>query len=262
MSSASSAGKQPVVESTVLTVAQVKAHAGRDIAMTGSGFFYASHGITHYITNRHLVVREDAGYRPRQISLAVHTDANNLRSNKQVLVDLYGADGRPAWREHPVSTHTVDVVAIPLARDHLQGCVVAPLSRRNRVPDDIVLNMGQDLMVLGFPKGQGDQLNNLPIARNASLASAYPVPFNGRPFVLVDARLHDGTSGSPVLTKPMNLARHTDGSMELSTGSAVYLVGIHSASIDVVTPGREARRDDPLGLNCCWLASLLDDITS
>lgn len=230
--------------------------------MKGSGFFYASHGTTYYITNRHLVVREDTGYRPRRISLAVHTDVGNVRSNKEVLVDLYDASGRPAWKEHPTLTNTVDVVAIPLTPDHLRGCVISPLSRKNHVPDDLALTMGQDLMVLGFPKGLGDQVYNLPIARNASLASAYPVPFNGRPFVLVDARLHEGTSGSPVLTKPMNLAQLTDGSVALSAGNPVYLVGIHSASLDVEVDSCKKRYDDPLGLNCCWLASLLDGLTS
>ena len=125
------------------------------------------------------------------------------------------------------------------------------------MPDDMALGMGQDLMLLGFPKGQGNRVNNLALARNASLASAYTVPFNGGPFVLVDARLHDGTSGSPVLTKPVNLARRTDGCVELSPGSAVHLAGMHSASIDATTPGREERHDDPLGLDSSWLPRCL-----
>lgn len=261
MANKSAAGKSRGVEPIVLAVAQVKAYVGTDVATVGSGFFYTAGGTTYYITNRHLVIQEVAGYRPSRISLAVHTDALNVRSNKEVFVDLYDASGHPAWREHSTLTSAVDVVAIPLTPDHLHGCVIVPLSRKNHVPDDVVLNMGQDLMVLGFPKGLGDQLHNLPIARNASLASAYPVPFNGKPLVLVDARLHAGTSGSPVLTKSMNLAQLTDGSMALSAGSAVYLVGIHSATFDVKVGDKE-QSGDPLGLNYCWLASLLDDITS
>ena len=228
--------------------------------MLGSGFFYSNRGITYYITNRHMVAPDDADH-PDCISLALHTDANNLRLNKDVFVDLYDASGCPVWKVHPSLTNTVDVVAIPLTPDHLQGSVIIPMSQKDCVPDDIVLNLGQELMVIGFPKGIGDHLNNLPIARNASLASAYPVPFRGRPFVLVDARLHEGTSGSPVLTKPMNLARRTDGSTILSAGGTVYLVGIHSASLVVEVAGDEKQYDDPLGLNCCWLASLLDDMT-
>ena len=261
MSRAISAGKRPAVEPTVLTVAQVKTYVGPDAAMLGSGFFYHSRDITYYITNRHLVIQDNVDYRPDRVSLAVHIDANNLRRNRQVFVDLYDAGGRPVWKEHPALTNKVDVVAIPLTQDHLHGCLIAPLSREDHVPDDVVINLGQDLTVIGFPKGLGDQLYNLPIARNASLASAYPVPFNGRPLVLVDARLHEGTSGSPVLTKPMNMARRTNGRMRLSAENAVYLVGIHSASLDVEAAG-EKRHDDPLGLNCCWLASLLDDMTS
>ena len=130
------------------------------------------------------------------------------------------------------------------------------------MPDDMALGMGQDLMPLAFPKGQGDRLNSLSLARSASHAGAHTVSFDGRPFVLVGARLRDGTSGSPVLTKPVNLARRTGGSMELSPGSVVHLAGMHSASIDAMTPGREERRDDPLGLDSSWPASLLDDTAS
>ena len=261
MSRTRRAARQLVVESIVLTVAQIKTYVVSSVAMVGSGFFYNNCGITYYITNRHMVVPDDSDH-PDCISLTVHTDANNLRLTKEVFVDLYDAGGRPVWKEHPALTNTVDVVAIPLTRDDLHNCVITPLSQKNHVPDDLVLNLGQDLMVLGFPKGLSDQRNNLPIARNASLASAYPVHFEDNPFVLVDARLHEGTSGSPVLTKPMNLARRMDGTMTLSAGSDVYLVGIHSASFDLEAVDGDEQYDDPLGLNYCWLASLLDDITS
>ena len=62
-----------VVESIVLSVAQVKAYTGADLTMMGSGFFYSNQGITYYITNRHIVIKEDEGYRPDHISLRLHT---------------------------------------------------------------------------------------------------------------------------------------------------------------------------------------------
>ena len=256
------AGRAPVVESIVLSVAQVKTYTGADPAMRGSGFFYSNQGTTYYITNRHLVIKEDKEYYPDRISLTLHTDANNVSSHREVPVDLYDVDGCQAWREHHVQATPVDVVAIPLTQEHLHGCIVRPLSHKDCVPDNVALGLGQDLTVIGFPKGLSDSLHSLPVARNASLASAYPVPFNGWPYVLVDARLHEGTSGSPVLTKPMNLARQTDGSMMLSAGSATYLVGIHSASLDIRATDCDEQYEDPLGLNCCWLATLLGDMTS
>ena len=254
--------RAPVVEPIVLSVAQVKTYTGADLTMMGSGFFYTNQGTTYYITNRHLVIKEGEGYCPDRISLTLHTDASNVCSRREVPVDLYDVDRRQAWREYHVQDTPVDVVAIPLTQEHLHGCIVRPLSHEDCVPDNVALGLGQDLMVIGFPKGLSDSLHSLPVARNASLASAYPVPFNGWPYVLVDARLHDGTSGSPVLTKPMNLARQTDGSMMLSAGNATYLVGIHSASLDMRVAGYDEQYEDPLGLNRCWLATLLDGMTS
>lgn len=255
-------GRRATVEPIVLAVAQIKAYVGADVAMMGSGFFYTSRGNTYYITNRHLVIKEDDRYFSDRMSITVHSDPNDLRRRREVLVYLYDGDGNPVWREHSKLAASVDVVAVPLTPDQLRGCVIRPLSHKNRVPDDVPLDLGQDLVVIGFPKGLSDQVYNLPVARNASLASAYPVPFNDMPCVLVDARLHRGTSGSPVLTKPMNMARRTDGFMTLTGGNATYLVGIHSASLDVGIDGHERRHEDPLGLNCCWLAELLDDMTS
>jgi hypothetical protein len=40
--------------------------------------------------------------------------------------------------------------------------------------------------------------------------SAYPVPFQGNPHFLIDARLHKDTSGSQVITKLKNLMETLD----------------------------------------------------
>ena len=50
-----------------------------------------------------------------------------------------------------------------------------------------------------YPLGQYyDDVFNLQVVRNGTVASAYPMRFRGQPYFLIDARLHEGTSGSPV----------------------------------------------------------------
>ena len=90
------------------------------------------------------------------------------------------------------------------------------------------------------------------------MASVYPVPFRGNPYVLIDARLHSGTSGSPVVTKPTNLIMRTDGSGAITNRFVRYLVGVHSATLDVTD--RDSKRDEPLGLSVAWFASLIQEI--
>ena len=242
-----------------LSVAQLEVYCCRRQVALGSGFFYKKEDRVSYMTNRHMVVGEHKAQRPDSIRLNLHTDPSCIASSKTVSIDLYDADGRPVWMEHPSRGKSVDVVAIPVSRDQLDGCEVAPLSRGRQVPDEIVLDLGQDLMVVGFPYGLSDSVHNLPIARNASLASCYMVPFNAKPCMLVDSNLHPGTSGSPIFTKPVFSARRPDGSFTNSDRGTTYLVGIHSAGI-MQRAGDEAGNGGLLGLNICWFASLLDDM--
>lgn len=246
------------VDSLVTSVARISTFKNKIPLKTGSGFFYTNSGGLHYITNRHMVIKEDENYHPDQISLRLHKNANNLQDNENMFIDLFDEKGNQLWKEHHTHGKNADVVGIPIEQNKIEGhYVIQPFSPQNHVPKDLILEIDQELMVMGFPKGFSDDLFNLPIIRNASLASVYPVPFNGNPFVLIDSRLHNGTSGSPVLTKAMNMQRKTDGSTALVTGSNRYLIGIHSASIDI-----EGTSDkDPLGLNVTWFASLIDDIT-
>ena len=87
--------------------------------------------------------------------------------------------------------------------------------------------MGEDVLVVGFPVGLFDELHNLPIVRSASIASVYPVPFQGQPLGVIDATCRSPQPGAPVITKGASVVRTQDGQ---STGSGEnFLVGIHSA---------------------------------
>lgn len=248
------------IPNLALSVSRVETYLDSHLLGLGSGFFYKTENKTYYITNRHMIIHEPTHYKPDTIKLYLHTDPANISYCKTVYMDLYDADGRPAWREHPKRRKAVDVVAIPASRDCLDGCAIFPLSKDRQVPDEMVLDMGQDLMVVGFPKGLSDGVHNLPIARNASLASSYKVPFNEKPYMLIDSRLHPGTSGSPVFTKPIFTARRPDGTFTTSPGGRTYLVGIHSAELHLQLRN-ETAENAPMGLNFCWFASLLDDMT-
>lgn len=97
--------------------------------------------------------------------------------------------------------------------------------------------------MVGYPLGFHDQTNNLPVYRRASIASAYGVNFGGLPYFLIDANLHPGTSGSPVVNSHHTLFK--DAGCE----EGYKLFGVHSAEHVV--------DDDPLGLNVVWYADNL-----
>ena len=96
-----------------------------------------------------------------------------------------------------------------------------------------------------------DQLHRLPVARQASLASAYGVRFQGQGFFLVDAWTHRGLSGAPVLIRLEKSPENSD--------LPWYVLGIHSARLEAGS--REPEHDEVLGLNAVWYADILKALT-
>jgi hypothetical protein len=89
------------------------------------------------------------------------------------------------------------------------------------------------------------------VVRQASVASSYGVRFQGLGYFLTDARMHRGSSGSPVLAR-VELA--TDGRPRWC------LLGVHSSRMDMAS--RDAAQDESLGLNCAWYADVLMTLTT
>jgi S1-C subfamily serine protease len=61
------------------------------------------------------------------------------------------------------------------------------------------VRVGSSLLVVGFPLGFHNTLHHLPVVRQAVIASAFGMRFQGQGFFLTDARTHRGTSGAPVV---------------------------------------------------------------
>ena len=113
--------------------------------------------------------------------------------------------------------------------------------------------MGDTLTIVGFPLGFQDTVHHLAVARGATVASAYGVRFQGQGYFLTDARMHRGSSGSPVIR------RRTHAS-SASASLPWLLLGVHSSRMDMGS--RDATLDESLGLNCAWYADVLETITA
>lgn len=55
-----------------------------------------------------------------------------------------------------------------------------------------------DVIFVGYPDNRFDVKHNLPIIRKGAIASVPSVDFNGRPQIVIDAQVFQGSSGSPV----------------------------------------------------------------
>ena len=178
----------------------------------------------------------------------LHTDTVNLTRTALVSLPLYQAGAR-RWRQGVDSGGEVDVAALELDPASLPPAAVLHAFTPGHLQVDMEkIGIGAPLLVVGFPLGFYDTAYNLPVARQAIVASAFGVRFQGQGFFLTDARTHRGSSGAPVVMHDPKAGRELPW----------RLVGIHSAQLDM---GNRELGDESLGLNCAWYADMLIALT-
>jgi len=248
------------IDPLAASVTRLAAIQDRKLKSSATGFFYNKNGRIFLVTNRHVLIDEGKDHYPEIIKFIVHINSSNVRENREITLGLYDDSGKMKWKEiNPM----IDVAAFDVTEEISKGCFVIPFSKSNFVPEDIEIGVGADVLVIGYPLGIFDEVFNLPVVRSAILATFYPVPFQGNPFFLVEARLHPGTSGSPIVTKPTNILAVRGGGIRMIGGNAVFLLGILSHAWPFI-PEEEARARGfgPLDLNVAYFSSIVEDITS
>jgi S1-C subfamily serine protease len=220
---------------------------------SATGFFYEDQGRTYLVTNRHVVIKEDANIYPDTIQLIVHTSREDIYACRDVPIPLYDGKTKPVWLEHPKSRSKVDVVALDFTQHRKESDVIVPWRSDKLLKPGIVLKAGEKLSVIGYPLGFYDTVFNLPVVRDAAIASAYPMPFRGRPFFLIDANLHPGTSGGPVVTKSSGIRHTKAGGTEIGPVQ-VSLLGVNA--------GEYIQDGVSLGLHQVWYAKIIEEIIS
>ncbi len=221
-----------------------------------TGFFYRVGDRRFLVTNRHVVIDEKRGVFPDALRIRVHDDASNLTRNEDVRMPLYDANGHRLLLEHPNYGSDAGVVALDLHGILASRHIVNLIESKSFLPDDIVLGIGEDSIVLGYPLGFYDDILDIPVLRSGMVATPYPAGFKGSPTFLIDARLHEGMSGGPVFTKPKIDFQHKNGSTSIMPGMPKFFLGIVSAAF----PPNLA--DNPLGLSVVWFANLVEQIAS
>ena len=247
------------IPSLAFSVAQLECFKGSELIARATGFFYAADGDIYLVTYRHVVRDDKKAYYPDKLKLRLHTDASDIRKNGVYVAALYDRAGRPCWLEHAEHGAAVDVVALPLNASRLRSeFVVTPFGPENHIPDDVAIQVGEDVVVIGYPLGLHDVEYNLPLVGRGTLASFYPIPFEGHPYFLIECRLHAGCSGSPVLTKPGGVLQARGATLNLYLSAGTYLLGVSSARVEKAP----RRSEEAPGLNAVWFTYLIPEIIS
>nr|MDP2192319.1 trypsin-like peptidase domain-containing protein [Rhodoferax sp.] len=239
-----------MIESLLLTTAQVSTFDGTRRLICACGFFFERDGHVFLVTSRPVVIDKPSRHFSNRIQIEFHNDAQDLARTMVFSVPLY-QDGMSVWHQGSDAAGEIDVAVIELERAALPKSVLlrsfTPAHLQGSLQE---VEVGSSLLVVGFPLGFHDTLHHLPVVRQAVIASSFGLCFQGQGYFLTDARTHRSTSGAPVVMR----------SAVMGAELPWKLLGVHSARIDM--GGRDQQRDESLGLNCAWYADILLTLTA
>lgn len=135
------------------------------------------------------------------------------------------------WLMHPESD--VDLCIMPI--NHILNIansnnikVFYKVLDKSMIPSDDVcedFTAMEDIIMIGYPNGIWDEVNNLPLFRKGITATHPKYNFNGRQEFIIDAACFPGSSGSPVLL--FNQGAYQSKSEGIVIGKdRLYLLGV------------------------------------
>jgi len=241
-----------MIDPLLLAASRISTFNGDLLRTNASGFFFERDSRLYLVTSRHVFVDAPHDHHPDRIELEIHSDPADLAQSVALSVPLF-RDGLSLWTQGQDAGGDIDVAAIEIDRAVLpDGALLHAFTPDHLQHDHTAVPAGQPVVILGFPLGFHDTLHHLPVVRQAVVASAYGLRFQGHGSFLNDGRTHRGTRGAPVVMRAGEVAP-PDG------GLPWMLLGVHSARMDLATRDRE--QDEGLGLNLAWYADILMTLT-
>lgn len=222
-----------IIEQLTHSTIRIECADAKGRRSSGTGFFFMFEpgdlSFPVIVTNKHVIAGAQTGD-------LVFTLATAEDSKKPDIGNLYSftvPHFEEAWVPHP--DPNIDLAAMPVA-----GVFEAVHRQTGRHPfyvissPDIVPDVEErrkystmeEVVMIGYPNGIWDKVNNLPVIRRGITASHINNRWNGRDEFLIDVATFPGSSGSPVFIA--NLGGYTDAFGATRMGvSRIRLVGIN-----------------------------------
>ncbi|KAB7779073.1 serine protease [Xanthomonas sp. LMG 12459] len=199
----------------------------------GTGFFMnflqsEQEVVPAIVTNRHVIAAADRG--KFHLTLASADGSPNIGAHREFTLDNFEA----RWIGHPDPSVDLAIFLVgPLVNEVQQSGVrlfFVPLRTEliMAVGDRKALSTMEEIVMIGYPSGIWDSLNNLPVIRRGITATHPAIAWNGKSEFLTDIASFPGSSGSPILLA--NLNGYTDANGNTIVGAKrIRLLGVHYA---------------------------------
>ncbi len=152
---------------------------------------------------------DHASHKPYELTIALYDESNN-----------------PKWQEHPQYRSKVDVVAIHVKSNKLNGYNIYCVDIDSELEKNVQINVMDQAFVTGYPLEASTTPNKFPIYKSGIIASE-PMIFNTEPRFYIDGKTKKGYSGSPVVLKQSNPTQQ-ESKINGFTHERLDFIGIYS----------------------------------
>ena len=268
--------KLHAVSSIILTTANGGTYQGtgfyyaRTETPEGSGPQWVKMDDLSIVTNRHVLIprRDGVEMKPTTIAFGLRTvGANGMNWDQFVATESEIARIAKFHQDKTIDVAILDISEILKSRLQSTKKLVAPFFLGPSMfvgKNNIEVEASDDVLVVGYPKGFYDRVNLFPIIKSGIIATKWGVGFEGKPQFLIDAKLFPGSSGSVVLSKPIDMV-FKDGKLMSAKDKQFALLGVYSGEpILEETPVEVGEltitRKSGFDLGTVWYAELIEEI--
>jgi hypothetical protein len=227
-------------EQILFSTVRIEAQLNNGETSIGTGFFFnfpldAGKTISAIITNKHVI--KDSKVGRFQLHESNFLNGKSVPSGHFSTIELHSFEN--LWVPHP--KREVDLCAMliePLQKEvenRKQSIFFVALDSELILDDTDLhgLSAVEDVLMVGYPIGLWDTVNNLPLIRRGITATHPSIDFCGKSEGVIDTACFPGSSGSPVLIINEGVVRTKAGDKD----RRAILLGVLFAGPHTTTEG-------------------------